>query len=99
MLDCALEIWQLYFKTNFSANIKKEYKLLNEKGEMLPDVGWYQVRKSLEAHEKEIFSGNGKSSKALKTYFTPTYTAFQTAYQNLAEEILPQVYEYEFLKK
>ncbi len=98
VMDCALEVWQLYFKTNFAANIKKEYKLLNEKGEMLPDVGWYQVRKSLEAHEKEI-SGNGKSSKALKTYFTPKYTAFQTAYQNLVDEILPKVYEYEFLKK
>lgn len=73
------KIWQAYFATDFERKVREEYKLNR------PDVGWYQIRKALEA--------NGK------TYGTPfDFSDFKTVYDALSEKLRPQVYELGFLK-
>ncbi|MDQ6988463.1 MAG: hypothetical protein Q9M19_01175, partial [Mariprofundaceae bacterium] len=51
------------------------------------DVGWYQVRKALQARNQ----GSDKPPVS--------FTAFEQAYANLTEKLRPQVYELGFLKR
>jgi hypothetical protein len=70
-------LWQQYHATEFERKIKDEFKLNRA------DVGWYQIRKALEAHAKnEVVD------------FDP----FKTAYTELSEKLRPMVYELGFLK-
>jgi hypothetical protein len=74
------KLWQAYFAHTDVRTVRDELKLNR------PDVGWYQVRKALEARNK---SGD----------FAPvSFTAFKTAYDTLTEKLQPMVYELGFLK-
>ncbi len=73
-------LWRAYFAHTDTRSTRDELKLNR------PDVGWYQVRKALEARNK---SGD----------FAPvSFTAFKTAYDALTEKLQPMVYELGFLK-
>jgi hypothetical protein len=79
VMNAGREIWQTYFATDFERKIRLEYKLNR------PDVGWYQIRKALEATGKE--SGNEFD-----------FSAFKTAYDRLSEKLRPMVFDLGFLK-
>lgn len=73
-------LWQAFFAHTDVRTIRDELKLNR------PDVGWYQVRKALEARNT---SGD----------FPPvSFKAFKDAYDTLTEKLQPQVYELGFLK-
>jgi hypothetical protein len=73
-------LWQAYFGHTDVRSTRDELKLNR------PDVGWYQVRKALEARN---VSGD----------FPPVpFKAFKEAYEALTEKLQPQVYELGFLK-
>ncbi len=71
------KLWQQYHATQFEKKIRDEYKLNR------PDVGWYQIRKALEA--------NGDNE-------TVDFAPFKEAYDTLSGKLRPQVYELGFLK-
>jgi hypothetical protein len=79
VLNAGRDIWRAYFATDFERKIRMEYKLNR------PDVGWYQIRKALEASGKE--SGNEFD-----------FSAFKATYDALSEKLRPMVYELGFLK-
>jgi hypothetical protein len=71
------KIWKAYYNTDgFGRTIRDEFKLKS------PDVGWYQVRKALEAN-----------SENQPTDFGP----FKAAYAALSEKLQPQVFKFGFL--
>ena len=51
-----------------------------------PDVGWYQIRNALKARNE---SGD---------YLPVSFQSFENAYKELSDKLLPQVYEFGFLK-
>jgi hypothetical protein len=74
------KLWQAYFAHIDVHSVREELKLNR------PDVGWYQIRKALQARNS---SGD----------FAPvSFTAFETAYKALTEKLQPMVYELGFLK-
>jgi hypothetical protein len=74
------KLWQAYFAHTDVHTVRDELKLNR------PDVGWYQVRKSLQARNA---SGD----------FPPvSFKAFEEAYKALTEKLQPMVYELGFLK-
>jgi hypothetical protein len=79
VLDVGREIWRTYHRERLEKKIRDEYKLNR------PDVGWYQIRKALEAAGKE--SGNDFD-----------FSNFKAAYDELSEKLRPMVYELGFLK-
>ncbi|MBW8360084.1 MAG: hypothetical protein K0M63_09840 [Weeksellaceae bacterium] len=73
-------LWKAYFDHTDVRTVRDELKLNR------PDVGWYQIRKALQARNA---SGD----------FPPvTFTHFALAYQALSEKLQPMVYELGFLK-
>jgi hypothetical protein len=79
VMNAGREVWKSYHATQFERKIREEYKLNR------PDVGWYQIRKALEAA--------GKSDG------TPyDFSAFKTSYDALSDKLRPQVFELGFLK-
>jgi hypothetical protein len=73
-------LWQAYFAHTDSRTVRDELKLNRA------DVGWYQIRKALQARNA---SGD----------FTPVnFKPFEEAYKALTEKLQPQVYELGFLK-
>lgn len=74
------KLWQAYFLHTDNRTIRDELKLNR------PDVGWYQVRKALQARNT---SGD---------YPPVSFTPFEEAYKVLTEKLQPQVYELGFLK-
>ena len=73
-------LWQAYFAHTDVRNVRDELKLNRA------DVGWYQIRKALQARNT---SGD----------FTPVnFKPFEEAYKNLTEKLQPMVYELVFLK-
>ena len=75
-----LKLWQSYF-SDLDELATREGLKLNR-----PDVGWYQVRKALQAR---ITSGG----------FRPiTFGNFDNSYRSLTEKLQPQVFEFGFLK-
>ena len=74
------KLWQAYFSQTDVHSVREELKLNR------PDVGWYQVRKALEARDK---SGD---------YMPTNWKPFKEAYQTLSEKLQPQVYSLGFLK-
>ncbi len=74
------KLWQAYFAHTDVHTVRDELKLNR------PDVGWYQVRKALQARNA---SGD----------FPPiSFKAFEDAYKALTEKLQPMVYELGFLK-
>ena len=74
------KLWQAYFAHTDVHSVREELKLNR------PDVGWYQIRKALQARNS---SGD----------FAPvSFSAFETAYKALTEKLQPMVYELGFLK-
>ena len=73
-------LWQAYFAHTDVHTVRDELKLNR------PDVGWYQVRKALQARNA---SGD----------FAPiNFKPFEEAYKTLTEKLQPMVYELGFLK-
>jgi hypothetical protein len=79
VLDAGRDIWRAYHSGDFERKIREELKLNR------PDVGWYQIRKALEAAGKE--SGNDFD-----------FSSCKAAYDALSEKLRPMVYELGFLK-
>lgn len=81
VLDAGRELWREYYKHTDPHTVREELKLNRA------DVGWYQIRKALEARNK---SGD---------YSPVSFDAFKDAYQTLTEKLRPQVYTLGFLKE
>jgi len=75
------ELWRAYYQHENPHTVREELKLNRV------DVGWYQIRKALEARNE---SGD---------YAPVSFDAFKTAYQTLTEKLRPQVYTLGFLKE
>lgn len=74
------KLWQAYFAHTDVRSVRDELKLNR------PDVGWYQVRKALQARNS---SGD----------FVPvSFKGFEEAYKELTVKLQPMVYELGFLK-
>ncbi len=74
------KLWQAYFAHTDVRTVRDELKLNRA------DVGWYQIRKALQARNA---SGD----------FTPvSFKPFEEAYKALTEKLQPMVYELGFLK-
>ncbi len=80
VLEVGKTLWQAYFKMKDVHTVCEELKLNRS------DVGWYQIRKALQARNE---SGD----------FAPvSFKAFESAYKALTEKLQPMVYELGFLK-
>ncbi|OGU60757.1 MAG: hypothetical protein A2X64_05530 [Ignavibacteria bacterium GWF2_33_9] len=81
VLAAGKELWKAYFAHTDVRSVRDEYKLNRA------DVGWYQVRKALQARNS---SGD----------FPPvSFKPFEEAYKSLTEKLQPMVYELGFLRK
>lgn len=80
VMDEGKKLWQAYFANTDVHTVRDELKLNRV------DVGWYQIRKALQARNA---SGD----------FAPvTFKTFEEAYKTLSEKLQPMVYELGFLK-
>jgi hypothetical protein len=80
VLDEGRKLWQAYFAQTDVRTVRDELKLNRA------DVGWYQVRKALQARNA---SGD----------FVPvSFAGFDKAYKALTEKLVPMVYELGFLR-
>lgn len=80
VLNQGLKLWQSYFTMTDDYSVRDALKLNRA------DVGWYQVRKALEARNA---SGAG----------IPTdFSAFKTAYETLGDKLRPMVFELGFMR-
>lgn len=80
VLDAGRVLWQAYFAQTDVRAVRDELKLNR------PDVGWYQIRKALQARNT---SGD----------FPPvSFKQFETVHKALTEKLQPMVYELGFLK-
>lgn len=77
VMDEGRKLWSLYHATKYEKRIRDEFKLNR------PDVGWYQIRKALEANSE---------NEAVD------FTQFKFAYEALGDKLRPQVYEFGFLR-
>jgi hypothetical protein len=74
------KLWQAYFSQTDEHGVRESLKLNRA------DVGWYQIRKALEAR-----NSNGFSQPV-------SFEAFKTAYEALGDKLRPQVYELGFMR-
>jgi hypothetical protein len=74
------KLWQAYFAHTDNRTVSDELKLNR------PDVGWYQIRKALQARN------------AAGDYAPVSFKPFEEAYKALTEKLQPMVYELGFLK-
>jgi len=73
------KIWQAYYTQTDSRTVRNEFKLNR------PDVGWYQIRKAIQARNS---SGD----------YTPvSFKAFEEAYKKLTEKLQPMIYDLGFI--
>ncbi len=80
VLNEGKKLWQSYFAHTDMRSVRDELKLNR------PDVGWYQIRKALQARNS---SGD----------FPPvSFKPFEDAYKALTEKLQPEVYRLGFLK-
>ena len=80
VMDEGKKLWQAYFENTDVHTVRDELKLNR------PDVGWYQIRKALQARNA---SGD----------FAPiSFKPFEKAYKALTEKLQPMVYELGFLR-
>jgi hypothetical protein len=75
-----LKLWQAYFAQIDVRAVRDELKLNRA------DVGWYQIRKALQARNN--------SGDCVPTHFKP----FEEAYKTLTEKLRPMVFELGFLR-
>ncbi|MEY3997042.1 MAG: hypothetical protein RL344_1385, partial [Pseudomonadota bacterium] len=75
-----LKLWQAYFMHTDVRGVRDELKLNR------PDVGWYQIRKALQARNN---SGD---------YVPINFKPFEDAYKTLTEKLRPMVFELGFLR-
>ncbi|MDB5233504.1 MAG: hypothetical protein JWR44_497 [Hymenobacter sp.] len=80
VLAAGQQLWRAYFAHDNARSVRDDLKLNR------PDVGWYQVRKALEARNA--------SGDLPPTSFQP----FQHTYKELTEKLQPLVYDLGFLK-
>lgn len=80
VLDAGKALWQAYFMQTDVRGVRDELKLNR------PDVGWYQIRKALQARNN--------SGDYVPTNFKP----FEEAYKTLTEKLRPRVFELGFLR-
>lgn len=73
-------LWKAYFNHTDVRSVRDELKLNR------PDVGWYQIRKAIQARN---LSGD---------FPLVSFKNFETAYKSLSEKLQPMVYELGFLK-
>ncbi|MCF8258284.1 MAG: hypothetical protein K9J06_12060 [Flavobacteriales bacterium] len=80
VLDEGRKLWKAYFQHTDVRSVRDELKLNRA------DVGWYQIRKALQARNA---SGD----------FAPvSFAGFEGAYKELTEKLRPMVYELGFLR-
>ena len=77
VLDEGRKLWSQYHSTQFEKKIRIEFKLNR------PDIGWYQIRKALEA--------NNDAS-------TVDFEPFKNTYDALSRKLRPQVLKLGFLR-
>ena len=80
VLQQGKKLWQAYFAHTDVRSVRDELKLNRA------DVGWYQIRKALQARN----AGGDVAPVSFK--------AFEDAYKALTEKLQPMVYELGFLK-
>lgn len=80
VLDAGRELWKAYFSAIDVYQVRDELKLNR------PDVGWYQVRKALEARNS---SGD---------FLPVSFDEFKKCYEILSDKLRPQVFELGFLR-
>ena len=73
-------LWQAYFSQTDEHGVRESLKLNRA------DLGWYQIRKALEAR-----NANGYSAPV-------SFDAFKTAYDALGDKLRPQVYTLGFMR-
>ena len=71
-------LWQQYFSERDNHKTRQELKLNR------PDVGWYQIRKALEARALDGAAVD--------------FSAFKTSYDLLSDKLRPQVFELGFMR-
>ncbi|MFZ2854137.1 MAG: hypothetical protein WAZ34_08500 [Rhodocyclaceae bacterium] len=77
VMDEGRKLWRKYHATQFEKKIRDESKLNR------PDVGWYQIRKALEANSDDAVD----------------FDQFKAAYDELSQKLRPQVFDYGFLRQ
>jgi hypothetical protein len=77
VFDAGREIWRAYHRSPMPRRIRDELKLNR------PDVGWYQIRKALEANAENEVNDFG---------------LFRVTYEALSNKLRPMVYSLGFLK-
>lgn len=80
VLEEGRKLWRAYFTATDVHSVREELKLNR------PDVGWYQVRKALQARNT---SGD---------FMPVSFKAFEEVYKALSEKLRPMVYELGFLR-
>jgi hypothetical protein len=80
VLDEGRKLWKSYFAKTDSHKVREELKLNR------PDVGWYQIRKALEARNKD--------GDSVPVSFEP----FKQAYEALGDKLRPMVFELGFMR-
>ena len=80
VMEAGKILWKAYFAHTDTRNVRDELKLNRA------DVGWYQVRKALQARNA---SGD---------FIPVSFKPFEEAYKALTEKLQPMVYELGFLK-
>jgi hypothetical protein len=78
VLNAGREIWLAYHAAPMPRKIREDLKLNR------PDVGWYQIRKALEANAENKVTD---------------FSDFKTAYAALGDKLRPMVYSLGFLKE
>lgn len=78
VLNEGKKLWQAYFSQTDDYHTRQELKLNRA------DVGWYQIRKALEARSKDGVP--------------VSFEAFKTAYDTLSDKLRPQVFELGFMR-
>lgn len=81
VLNKGRKLWCAYFEQDINSSLREKYKLNRA------DVGWYQIRKTLQEINEQGFARE------------ISFKAFEAAYQALTDKLLPQVYDLGFLKK
>ena len=74
------KLWQAFFAETDVHTVRDELKLNR------PDVGWYQIRKALQARNES------------DDFLPVSFKDFEGAYKALTEKLQPMVYELGFLK-
>lgn len=80
VLDAGRQLWRAYFSATDVRAVRDEYKLNRA------DVGWYQVRKALQARND--------AGDTIPVDFCP----FNNVYQALTDKLRPQVFSLGFLR-